>query len=316
MDKALVVIGPTASGKSALALDIAKQIRCEIISLDSALIYKDMDIGTAKPTPEELSSVPHHLVSIIDPKDSYSAARFAEDCTRLVGEITRRGALPVICGGTMMYYKALVEGLSPLPSTVPEVRERILAEGQLHGWPYMHEKLRDIDPQSYARLSPNDKQRVSRALEVFAMTGRPLSSYFAEKGDKCPFARKVAVLLPEEDRIELRKVIRLRFEQMMAAGLIDEVKKLKERGDLSLALPSMRCVGYRQVWEYLDGLHTYEETVELSVIATARLAKHQMTWMRKLVSDESEKDRLVLKPYAEENLTKLREFIDSPWLNG
>ncbi len=286
-NKALVILGPTASGKTSLALNLAKYLRIEIISLDSALIYRDMDIGTAKPTREELESVPHHLIDICDPAQSYSAANFREDCIRLVDEITQRGALPVICGGTMMYYKALVDGLSPLPQTDPKVREKIAGEAQLYGWPKMHERLKEVDPVSYEKLNPNDKQRVSRALEIYEMTGRAMSSFFDTKTDSCPFERLEFILLPEnDDREELRKLIRKRFELMVDNGLIDEVSKLKERGDLNLDMPSMRCVGYRQVWEYLDGKYDKNEMVEQCVIATAHLAKHQMTWLRGSLSKD------------------------------
>lgn len=286
-NKALVILGPTASGKTSLALNLAKHLKIEIISLDSALIYREMDIGTAKPTREELESVPHHLIDICDPAQSYSAANFREDCIRLVDEITKRGALPVICGGTMMYYKALVDGLSPLPQTDPKVREKIASEAQVYGWPKMHERLKDVDPVSYEKLNPNDKQRVSRALEIYEMTGRAMSSFFDTKTDSCPFERLEFILLPKnDDREELRKLIRKRFELMVDNGLIDEVSKLKSRGDLNLDMPSMRCVGYRQVWEYLDGKYDKNEMVEQCVIATAHLAKHQMTWLRGSLSKD------------------------------
>ncbi|WP_031491658.1 tRNA (adenosine(37)-N6)-dimethylallyltransferase MiaA [Succinivibrio dextrinosolvens] len=286
-NKALVILGPTASGKTSLALNLAKHLKIEIISLDSALIYREMDIGTAKPTREELESVPHHLIDICDPAQSYSAANFREDCIRLVDEITKRGALPVICGGTMMYYKALVDGLSPLPQTDPKVREKIASEAQVCGWPKMHERLKDVDPVSYEKLNPNDKQRVSRALEIYEMTGRAMSSFFDTKTDSCPFERLEFILLPKnDDREELRKLIRKRFELMVDDGLIDEVSKLKSRGDLNLDMPSMRCVGYRQVWEYLDGKYDKNEMVEQCVIATAHLAKHQMTWLRGSLSKD------------------------------
>lgn len=297
-NKAVVILGPTASGKSALSLQIAKREKVEIISLDSALIYKNMDIGTAKPTKDELASVPHHLIDICDPSDSYSAASFREDCIRLVGEISSRGVVPVICGGTMMYYKALVDGLSPLPQTDPEVREKIAREAELLGWPAMHEKLKDTDPVSYQKLNPNDRQRVSRALEIFTMTGRAMSSFFSQKQDKCPFDRLEYILLPEtDDRTELRKLIRARFLKMVDDGLIDEVSALKKRGDLNLSMPSMRCVGYRQVWEYLEGSYDFDTMIEKCVIATAQLAKHQMTWLRgSLSKDDSAlvKERLLI----------------------
>ncbi len=286
-NKALVILGPTASGKTSLALNLAKHLKIEIISLDSALIYREMDIGTAKPTREELESVPHHLIDICDPAQSYSAANFREDCIRLVDEITKRGALPVICGGTMMYYKALVDGMSPLPQTDPNVREKIASEAQVYGWPKMHERLKDVDPVSYEKLNPNDKQRVSRALEIYEMTGRAMSSFFDTKTDSCPFERLEFILLPKnDDREELRKLIRNRFELMVDNGLIEEVSKLKSRGDLNLDMPSMRCVGYRQVWEYLDGKYDKNEMVEQCVIATAHLAKHQMTWLRGSLSKD------------------------------
>ena len=279
-NKALVILGPTASGKSALALEVAKHYPSEIISLDSALIYKGMDIGTAKPTKEELSKVQHHLIDIIDPKDSYSAAQFRADCIALVSSISARGKLPIICGGTMLYYKALVDGLSKLPQTDPKVRDEIAKEAELKGWPYMHEKLKACDPILYKKLAPNDKQRISRALEIFAMTGKSQSSFYDLPKDPCPFPFLAFAILPDNDRKALREQITVRFKKMLECGLIEEVKKLKERGDLNLDLPSMRCVGYRQVWEYLDGIYDYDTMIEKAVIATAQLAKHQMTWLR------------------------------------
>ena len=316
-NKAVVILGPTASGKSALSLKIAKKVKVEIISLDSALIYKDMDIGTAKPSKSELSFVPHHLIDICDPKDSYSAASFREDCIRLVDEITNRGAVPVICGGTMMYYKALVDGLSPLPVTDPKVREKIAQEASECGWPAMHEKLKNVDPVSYQKLNPNDKQRVSRALEVYYMTGRAMSSFFVEHQDKCPFDRLEYILLPEtDDRTELRKLIRARFLKMVDDGLIDEVAYLKDRGDLNLNMPSMRCVGYRQVWEYLDKAYDFDTMIEKCVIATAQLAKHQMTWLRgSLSKDDSAlvKERLLIGDKNNENivLDGIRQYFET-----
>lgn len=312
MNGALVILGPTASGKTSLALKIAAKYKAEIISLDSALIYKGMDIGTAKPSAAELSSVPHHLIDIIDPRESYSAAQFREDCTRLVGEIQQRGAMPIICGGTMMYYKALVDGLSPLPKTDADVRDSIAREAAEVGWPAMHKRLECIDPALYKKLSPNDKQRVSRALEVFAMTGRPMSSFYENKGDQCPFLRREIILLPEEDRQKLRVVIRQRFMQMLDNGFIDEVRRLHDRGDLSLDLPSMRCVGYRQVWEYLEGRYHKEEMIELAVIATARLAKHQMTWLRGGLGalPKGQSSRLVLSPDAADLVERVQSFVE------
>lgn len=300
-DRALVILGPTASGKTALALFVASKIPCEIISLDSALIYKGMDIGTAKPTPKEMAMCPHHLIDIIDPKQNYSAASFAHDCTALVKEICSRGRLPVICGGTMMYYKALCDGISPLPTTDEKVRAKIAEQALQEGWPAMHEKLRNIDPILHAKLAPNDKQRISRALEVYAMSGRSMSSFYEDKGNKCPFLREEIVLLPDDGRESLRKVIKERFEIMLKSGFEDEVRRLKERGDLNLQMPSMRCVGYRQMWEYLDGTLTYDEMRERSLIATCRLAKHQMTWLRGGLGDNQDVLRTVLIPRKEGN---------------
>lgn len=291
MCEALVILGPTASGKSALSLQVAQAYNAEIISLDSALIYKGMDIGTAKPSLEERAICPHHLIDICDPKEVYSAANFRNDCIRLVEQIQARGRMPVICGGTMMYYKALVDGLSPLPETDDKVRAQVSQMAEERGWPCIHAMLKDIDPVLYKKLAPNDKQRVSRAMEVFLMTGRAMSSFFSDPKDECPFSRLEIVLLPKDnDRSELRKVIRQRFEQMLEQGLLDEVRALQQRGDLHKDLPSMRSVGYRQVLEFLNGECSYEDMIERSVIATARLAKHQMTWLRGGLRDPSESD--------------------------
>ncbi len=311
MNKALVILGPTASGKTALALDLAAKKNIEIVSLDSALVYRGMDIGTAKPTKEEQKTVPHHLIDICDPTESYSAALFREDCIRLVDEISKRGALPVICGGTMMYYKALVEGLSPLPTTDDRVRERVAREAQIHGWPYMHAKLLEIDKESYERLNPNDKQRISRALEIYEMTGKPMSYFFKKKKDACPFERLEFILLPkDDDRKNLREIIRRRFLKMLEDGLVSEVERLKAQPDLTLDKPSMRCVGYRQVYEYLDGTYSYETMIEKSVVATAQLAKHQMTWLRGALSKDNDcllKKRLDIG--SERNLETVLEAL-------
>ncbi|MDD7022471.1 MAG: tRNA (adenosine(37)-N6)-dimethylallyltransferase MiaA [Aeromonadales bacterium] len=307
-DRALVVLGPTATGKTSLALKLAKVRRIEVISLDSALVYRGMDIGTAKPTEEERSVCPHHLIDIRDPAQSYSAADFRADCLRLVPEICARGALPVICGGTMMYYKALCEGLSPLPKTDPKVRERVAREALEKGWPLMHEKLKAVDPGLYEKLAPNDRQRISRALEVYEMTGRPLSSFYSMKGEGCPFLRAEIVLLPSEDRAELRVRIRERFMRMLEDGLLSEVAALRGRGDLDLSMPSMRAVGYRQAWEHLDGKTTRDQMVEQAVIATARLAKHQMTWLRGGLSSDGCLERVAARPSDPMALAKAVEL--------
>lgn len=281
MFDAVVILGPTASGKSDLSLELAKLYNCEIISLDSALIYRGMDIGTAKPTKEQMSICPHHLIDICDPAQSYSAANFREDTIALIKQIKERNALPVICGGTMMYYKALVEGLSQVPSSTSEVRAQVQSIADEHGWPYVHSLLKDIDPVQYEKLAPNDKQRVARALEVYYLTGKPMSSFFNSPKDQCPFNLFELVLLPRDnDRTQLRVLIKKRFEKMLEQGLLDEVAKLLERQELNADLPSMRSVGYRQAAMYLRHEISYEQMIELSVIATARLAKHQMTWLR------------------------------------
>ena len=305
---ALVILGPTASGKTSLALSLAQRVRCEIISLDSALVYKTMDIGTAKPTPSELAQVPHHLIDILDPKESYSAADFRRDCIKKVAEISNRGNLPIICGGTMMYYKALVEGLSPLPATDDSIRAKVLEEALQIGWPAMHERLKEFDEKSYARLNPNDKQRLSRAFEVYYQTGKSMSSFFEkEPKECCPFYRKEFILLPvNDDRAALRGLIKQRFMMMLKTGLIEEVDDLKSRGDLNLQMPSMRCVGYRQVWEYLDGKYDYDTMKDLSIHATSHLAKHQMTWLRGALSNSSS-NRTRLDIGDEDNLNKIME---------
>lgn len=308
---ALVILGPTASGKTSLAIALSKYLRCEIISLDSALVYREMNIGSAKPTAEELSLVKHHLIDIRDPKDSYSAADFRIDCISKVDEISKRGALPIICGGTMMYYKALVEGLSPLPATEEKVRAEVLAEALKIGWSKMHEKLKDIDPKSYVRLNPNDKQRISRALEVYYQTGRSMSSFFDEHpAESCPFERFECILLPEnDDRSALRELIRKRFMQMLDLGFVEEVRALKERGDLNLNMSSMRSVGYRQIWEYLEGKYDFKTMQELAIHATSHLAKHQMTWLRGALANSSAK-KLRLNIGDIDNLSKILKAID------
>ena len=315
-NKAIVILGPTASGKTALALELCKFLKAEIISLDSALIYTQMDIGTAKPTKEEMAIAPHHLINICDPKETYSAADFREDCIRLVDEISKRGHVPIICGGTMMYYKALVDGLSPVPPSTKEVRERVLSEANEHGWPYMHSLLKQFDEDSYKRLNPNDKQRISRAIEVYYMTGKPMSSFFEKSGDKCPFDRVEFILLPkDDDRTQLRALIKKRFLKMLDDGFVHEVELLRARGDLNLDMPSMRSVGYRQVFEYLEGQYDYDKMVELSVNATAHLAKHQMTWLRgSLSKDNVSKNKFRLdigdKNNLETVLKVLKEHFD------
>ncbi|MFO1341071.1 MAG: tRNA (adenosine(37)-N6)-dimethylallyltransferase MiaA [Burkholderiaceae bacterium] len=278
------IAGPTASGKTGLALLLAADFPVEIVSVDSALVYRGMDIGTAKPSAAERTAVPHHLIDILDPVEAYSAARFVQDARRLIGEIRARGRLPLLVGGTMLYFKALVDGIDALPAANPAVRAALDAEATRLGWPALHARLAEVDPVTAARLAPNDAQRVQRALEVFEVTGHPLSA-FHSRGD-APVAppRHRLLSLEPTDRAWLHERIGQRFEQMLAGGFLDEVRRLRERGDLNPSLPSMRCVGYRQAWEALDaglGGDTLWATVaERGTAATRQLAKRQLTWLR------------------------------------
>lgn len=283
---AVAIMGPTASGKTAAALAIARAIPAEIISVDSALVYRGMDIGTAKPNAEELASAPHHLIDIIDPADTYSVAQFRADTLRLVAEISARGNLPLLVGGTMMYFKGLTDGLDDLPTADAAVRERLDAEAAVIGWPGMHEKLRERDPETAARLKPNDAQRINRALEIIELSGKPMSELLTGRPRlELPFELLSFALEPSE-RSVLHQRIATRFDQMLGssddAGIVAEVAGLRARGDLHPALPSMRCVGYRQAWEYLDGEIDRAALRETGIIATRQLAKRQLTWLRSM----------------------------------
>jgi tRNA dimethylallyltransferase len=276
--RALALAGPTASGKTAAALAIAREHDAEIISVDSALVYRSMDIGTAKPLPSERALIPHHLIDIRDPSQAYSAAEFAADAARLVREINARGRLALLVGGTMLYFKALFEGLDAMPPAQPEVRAAIGAEAAVNGWPALHAELAQGDPVTAARLAPNDTQRIQRALEVLRTTGRPLSTFHGRKqGGHGPMP---LFSLEPAERSWLHERIAQRFDAMLAAGLVDEVRTLRGRGDLSADLPSMRCVGYRQAWEALDGLWPIEQLRGKGIFATRQLAKRQLTWLR------------------------------------
>ncbi|HEV7912484.1 MAG TPA: tRNA (adenosine(37)-N6)-dimethylallyltransferase MiaA [Albitalea sp.] len=276
----LCLAGPTASGKTAAALAIADALSAirpvEIVSVDSALVYREMDIGTAKPTADERAQVPHHLIDIIDPARSYSAAQFVADATRCIADIQSRGRLPLLVGGTMLYVKALAEGLDEMPAADPAVRAELDAEAQRRGSAAMHAWLAEVDPVTAARLPPGDTQRIQRALEVFRVSGRPLSSFHRDKP-----AREALSLISLEpaDRAWLHQRIALRFDTMLAAGFVDEVRRLRERGDLHAGLPSMRCVGYRQVWDALDS-GTLDGVRDKGIAATRQLAKRQLTWLR------------------------------------
>ncbi len=277
---ALVILGPTATGKTNLAIKLAKQLDAEIISLDSALVYKYMDIGTAKPSLAEQDGVVHHLIDICLPTQRYSAADFRQDCIRLVDDITSRNKRVIICGGTMLYYKALVDGIDNIPKSTDEARAYVKDKLDKYGIQALHQSLEQVDPISYQKLNPNDKQRVCRALEVYYMTNKAISSFYNSNAQKCPFALDEYVLMPQENREYLRELIKLRFLKMLDLGLIDEVESLVRRFDLNLDYPSLRAVGYKQVYEYLQQECSYEQMIDNALIATAHLAKHQMTWLR------------------------------------
>ncbi|ANC39694.1 tRNA (adenosine(37)-N6)-dimethylallyltransferase MiaA [Hafnia alvei] len=276
---AIFIMGPTASGKTALAMSLRQRFPVELISVDSALIYRGMDIGTAKPTAEELAQAPHRLIDIRDPAESYSAADFRADALREMAAITAEGKIPLLVGGTMLYFKALLEGLSPLPAADPKVRAQIEKQAQELGWEALHRQLQQVDPVSAARIHPNDPQRLSRALEVFLISGKTLTELTKISGETLPYNVQQFAIAPAT-REQLHQRIALRFEQMMAAGFEAEARALFERGDLHTDLPSVRCVGYRQMWSYLAGEIDYDEMVYRGICATRQLAKRQMTWLR------------------------------------
>jgi tRNA dimethylallyltransferase len=286
--------GPTASGKTAAAIAMAVQRQVEIISVDSALVYRGMDIGTAKPSAAELAAVPHHLIDIRDPLQPYSAAEFVADAQRLIGEIRARGALPLLVGGTMLYFKALIDGLDDMPPADAAVRAEIEAEARERGWLALHAELAQVDPPTAARLAPGDTQRIQRALEVHRVSGRPLSSFHVRQaGGGTPGA---LITLEPQDRAWLHARIAQRFDAMLADGFVDEVRRLRARGDLNPDLPAMRCVGYRQAWEALDTLPapdaplpraTYAAMREQGIAATRQLAKRQITWLRSMPEREA-----------------------------
>ena len=284
--KAFAVLGPTAGGKTGLALRLAQRFPLEIISLDSALVYRGMDIGTAKPTAEELASVPHHLIDIISPLQSYSAAEFAADCLRLCGEISARGRMPLIVGGTMMYFHALVNGLNDLPQADAGVRAQLQAQKAEQGVEGLYRRLCEVDAATAARLKPGDSQRIERALEVFLLTGRPLSDHLAvQTAYRVPLRLHTLVLFPQRREL-LHEAIARRFRLMLEQGFLEEVGRLKaEYPSLTAEHNSMRCVGYRQAWDYLDGTCAYGAFVDAGIAATRQLAKRQLTWLRKTEAD-------------------------------
>ena len=288
----IAIAGPTASGKTAAALAIAQRYPVEIISVDSALVYCGMDIGTAKPSAAELASVRHHLIDMRDPLNAYSAAEFVTDAKRLIADINARGKLPVLVGGTMLYLKALFDGLDDMPKADAATRAVIAAQALVKGWPALHAELAAVDPVTAARLAPQDSQRIARALEVFMISGQPLAFFHQASASKeairsmagTPYNESPGALISLEpgDRSWLHARIAQRFDAMLAAGFIDEVKALRARGDLHADLPSMRCVGYRQAWEALDGTSPMNELRDKGVFATRQLAKRQITWLRSM----------------------------------
>ncbi len=277
---AILLMGPTASGKTALALEIARHLPVEIISVDSALVYRDMNIGTAKPLAAELAACPHHLIDLITPEEAYSAARFRKEAVALMLEITARGRIPLLAGGTMLYFKALREGLSDLPQADPALRAEIEEQAARLGWPALHAELAALDPAAAARLHATDAQRIQRALEIVRVTQRPLAESYAQKQDATLPCRLLALGLIPTERAVLHQRIAERFETMLKAGFVDEVVALRAKYHLTADMPSMRCVGYRQVWEVLEGHLPAAELRDRGIFATRQLAKRQLTWLR------------------------------------
>jgi tRNA dimethylallyltransferase len=277
---AVLLMGPTGAGKSALALELAARLPLEIISVDSALVYRGMDIGTAKPDKQTRERIRHHLIDIRDPSASYSAGEFVRDATRVMQEIWGRGLHPLLVGGTMLYFHALTEGIAELPEANAEVRAAIDAQAAREGWASMHAQLARIDPQAAARIHLNDPQRIQRALEVFRLTGQTITRLQQPRRPSIGAADVVELALAPAERSLLHARIGARFEAMMAAGFLDEVRTFYDRGDLSREHPSMRAVGYRQLWDYLTGASSLQQATEKAVIATRQLAKRQLTWLR------------------------------------
>jgi tRNA dimethylallyltransferase len=272
--------GPTACGKTELALALSERVPLEIISMDSALVYRGLDIGTAKPEPHVRSVVPHHLIDIVEPTESYSAGRFARDAGALIDEIRARGRLPLLVGGTLLYLRALRDGLSALPRANRAVRAELDADAAEHGLQAMHDRLRRVDPEAAQRISPSDRQRIQRALEVHALTSRPLTELQRADTKRKRRPGVVAIALVPESRADLAVRIERRFDAMVAAGFVEEVARLRARGDLTPALPAMRAVGYRQLWAHLDGQCTFDEARAKAIVATRQYAKRQLTWLR------------------------------------
>lgn len=282
---ALCLMGPTASGKTRVAIELIKHHPFEIISVDSALVYRGLDIGSGKPDADTLKLAPHRLVDIRDPSEAYSVAEFREDVTQAMGEIHRAGKIPLLVGGTMLYFKALRDGLATMPAANPEIRQKILEQGEKNGWATVHKRLAEVDPESAQRIHPNDPQRLQRALEIYEITGKSMTQFHKEEKlnrkstSSLPFNLHYTAIVPT-DRAVLHQQIETRFHQMLNDGLLEEVRQLKSRDDLHASLPALRSVGYRQVWEYLNGDYDYDTMVEKALAATRQLAKRQLTWLR------------------------------------
>jgi tRNA dimethylallyltransferase len=278
---AILLMGPTASGKTDLAVELVQRLPCEIVSVDSAMVYRGMDIGTAKPTPDVLARAPHRLIDILDPAEAYSTARFRDDALAAMAQIGAQGRIPLLVGGTMLYFKALQQGLARLPSADPLLRQALSDEAAVIGWSAMHRRLERLDPQAAARIHPNDPQRIQRALEVHALTGRSMSALIASAAESAELPYRLLKLVrAPADRDALRERIARRFRAMLEQGLVEEVARLRERGDLTADLPSMRSVGYRQVWSHLDGALDAEAMCLKGIVASRQLAKRQLTWLR------------------------------------
>ncbi|MDU8632570.1 tRNA (adenosine(37)-N6)-dimethylallyltransferase MiaA [Pseudomonas syringae group sp. 243L2] len=312
---AIFLMGPTAAGKTDLAIELSKVLPCELISVDSALVYRGMDIGTAKPSKAQLAEYPHRLIDILDPAQSYSAADFRSDALAAMAEITARGNIPLLVGGTMLYFKALLHGLADMPAADAQVRAQLKADAQAYGWQSLHDQLAVVDPVSAARIHPNDPQRLIRALEVYRVSGMSMTAHreqqtaqsteaAASGRQQLPYTVANLAIAPA-DRKVLHQRIALRFEQMLDQGFLDEVLALRSRGDLHSGLPSIRAVGYRQVWDHLDGKLTRDEMQERGIIATRQLAKRQFTWLR------SWEDLHWLDSLASDNLSRALKYLGS-----
>ncbi len=302
----VMLLGPTASGKSGIALRLAQRRPIEIVSVDSAQVYRGLDIGTAKPDAAERAAVAHHLIDIVEPTERYSAARFVEDALAAIADVRARGRLPLLVGGTMLYARALAEGLHPLPGADPRLRARLEDEARARGWPALHARLASVDPRAAARIEPSDAQRIQRALEIFETTSRTMSDWLAAPPPPSPAggAGIVRIALEPADRAALHARIAARFDAMLAAGFVDEVRALRARGDLSPALPSMRSVGYRQAWECLDAGASLETLRERAIAATRQLAKRQLTWLRSM------NGRIAIDPFAPDAFERVVDVLD------